>query len=103
MRNRYAARSLLASARPSASSVWIASGVSSAEPLAKFTVRFTAGPAVGAGVAGAATGLLAATRGCWAGDGAGCCAAASVVGAASLIPRVPPVTRLPLGFSELMI
>ena len=64
MRNLYAARSSLANALPSASSVWIASGVSSAEPLAKLTVRFTAGPVVDVRVVGVVTGLLAATRGC---------------------------------------
>src|SRR5579863_691691 len=84
----------------------MASGVSSADPLAKFTVRLTAG-ALADEAAPGAIGLLDATCVCDADPGfaaawggGGCVLSA---GAARRMPRVPPVTRLPLGFRELMI
>ena len=80
---------------PSWSSVRIASGVRSAEPLAKFTVRLTAGPLAAGGAAAARRPPRAGCdtrRGCCTGDGAG--AAASLAGAASLMPRVPPVHQV---------
>ena len=93
---------------PRASSDARAAGVRSADPVGKLTVRFTDGPDSGVWVSAGAWVAVCVTRGCDGADevdtgraGEGACGAEALP--PSLMPRVEPDTRFPVGFRALII